>query len=161
MAVSSIREGILPRVSRGEPRAMNDCIQAYGGLVWSITRRYVGNESDAEDLVQEIFTELWKVADRYDGARGSESAYIGTMARRRSIDWLRKSKRHPEAQPLPEVEDFLPLVEARPTVAYDGPMLLEVLNTFPEDTRELFQLHFESGLTHPEIAEKTGVPLGT
>ncbi|MEM9478116.1 MAG: sigma-70 family RNA polymerase sigma factor [Verrucomicrobiota bacterium] len=140
---------------------MNECIQTYGGLVWTITRRYVGNESDAEDLVQEIFTELWKVADRYDEERGTESAYIGTMARRRSIDWLRKAKRHPEAQPLLELEDRLPHVDSKPTKSYDSAMVFEVLKKFPEDTRELFELHFESGLTHPEISEKTGVPLGT
>ncbi len=140
---------------------MEDCLQSYGGLVWSITRRYVGNETDAEDLVQEIFTEIWRVAERFDAKLGGETTFVGAVARRRSIDWLRKSKRRPALDPLPEDDHGLPAVTPDSSAACDGKTVLEILGHLPEDTQQLFRLHFESGMTHPEIAEKTGMPLGT
>ncbi|MEL7087785.1 MAG: sigma factor [Planctomycetota bacterium] len=61
---------LLPRVAQGEAEAVRRCLQRYQGLVWSLARRTLGSGPDAEDLVQDVFIELWKKADRYDPARG-------------------------------------------------------------------------------------------
>ena len=69
---------------------MEDWISQYGGLILSIVRKYFRNQGDAEDLVQEIFTSLWKVAPRFDPEYGTENTFIGILARRRALDRPRK-----------------------------------------------------------------------
>jgi RNA polymerase sigma-70 factor (ECF subfamily) len=140
---------------------MNDCITQFGGLVWSIIRRYVQPDSEAEDVVQEAFSELWQKADRFDRSRASAATFIGLIARRRSIDWLRRKGRRPDLQPLPD--DFDQRMSAPPaeTSAPDTESLYRALAELPSEIRELFQLHFTKGLTHHEIADHTGLPLGT
>lgn len=154
-------EEILPRVARREPQAMTQCIDQFGGLVWSITRRYVQPDTEAEDVVQETFAELWEKADRFDPGKASSSTFIGLVARRRSIDWLRRKSRRPELQPLPDDFDQKISAPAAEGSRVDTESLHAALRQLPEEIRELFQLHFTSGLTHPEIADRTGLPLGT
>ena len=102
---------ILSRLAAGEPRAMNECIDCFGGLVWSIVKRSVSNATDAEDLVQQIFTEIWKKAAAYSPAAASEATFVALVARRRTIDHLRKAGRQPHIEPI-EAAAFLPSAEA-------------------------------------------------
>ena len=69
---------------------MEDWISKYGGLIWSIVRKYFRNQSDAEDLVQEIFTSLCKAVPRFDPKHGIETTFIGMLARHRALDGSRK-----------------------------------------------------------------------
>ncbi len=152
---------ILPRVARRDGRAMHECIARFSPLVWSIIRRYVQPDTEAEDVVQEAFTELWQKAGRFDPARASAVTFIGLVARRRAIDWLRRKGRRPTAEPLPPDLDRL-MVDSPPRIQkMDTEHLHSALATLPAVTRELLQLHFADGLSHPEIAERTGQPLGT
>ncbi|NOT59213.1 MAG: RNA polymerase subunit sigma-24, partial [Acidobacteria bacterium] len=64
---------LLPRIAAGDRAAVQDCIDAYGGLVWSLARKLTPTPADAEDAVQEIFIELWKSAARYDPSRCAEA----------------------------------------------------------------------------------------
>lgn len=152
---------ILPRVARGEPEAMEQCISSYGGLVWSIARKYSRTHSDAEDLVQEIFTALWKSASRFDEATASETTFIGMLARRRSIDWLRKQGRRPDFEPLSPNEFEMSTSSPQAAAMIDHGIVMSALERLPEETQQLFRFHFESGLSHSEIADQTGIPLGT
>lgn len=152
---------LLPRVAAGEPRAMNLCIDQYGSLVWGIVRRYISDGVEAEDLVQEIFTEVWKKAAAYDPEIAAESTYIALISRRRSIDFLRRQGRQPGFEPLTAAESIpLPDLE-KASVSFDLETVKSSVADLPSDTRELFHLFFDNGFTHPEIAEKTGLPLGT
>ncbi len=151
---------LLARVANGDERAMAACIEAHGGLVWSIVLKRVRDRSAAEDLTQEIFTEIWKTSGRYDPTIASESGFIAMIARRRAIDWSRKQQRLPEMETLPDRADF-PAPEQTPGLGMDRDSLWKALETLPDETRKLFTLHFEQGLTHSEIAESTGLPLGS
>ncbi|MGL4400220.1 MAG: RNA polymerase sigma factor, partial [Luteolibacter sp.] len=91
---------ILPRVAAGEAEAMGQCLSAFGGLVWSVVRRYLRNQTEAEDLVQEIFIEIWKKAASFNPAVASETTFVGLIARRRAIDHLRRQGRKPDFEPL-------------------------------------------------------------
>jgi RNA polymerase sigma-70 factor (ECF subfamily) len=93
---------VLPRIAAGDPGAASDCLARYGGLVWSLARRFLSNVADAEDAMQDVFIELWKNAGRYDPSRASEPTYVTMIARRRLIDRKRKAGRAPPAQPLPD-----------------------------------------------------------
>ena len=154
-------EPILPRVAAGEARAMNLCITRSGGIVWSIVRRYLKDGAEAEDLVQEVFTEIWKKAGSFDPALASESTFVGLVARRRSIDFLRRQGRQPGFEPLAAAESLPEPSADSSSVRCDPETVKSSLASLPADTRELFHLFFQDGFTHPEIAEKTGLPLGT
>lgn len=158
---STAHDSLLPRLAAGESRVMNDCIDRFGGLVWSIVRRSVSNETDAGDLVQEIFTEVWKKAGFYDPKVASEATFIALVARRRTIDHLRRNGRQPDFAPL-EAAEAMPAPTAPATpVNCDPEVVKSSMAILPDDTRGLFRMFFEDGFTHPEIAERTGLPLGT
>lgn len=140
---------------------MNRCIDQHGGLVWAIARRYLKDGSEAEDLVQEVFTEVWKKSASFDPALASESTFIGLIARRRAIDFLRRLGRRPDFEPLSAAESLPQPTSGTPSITCDPETVKSSLATLAPDTRQLFHLFFEDGFTHPEIAEKTGLPLGT
>ena len=101
---------LLPLIAKGDEAAMKRCIDSYGPLVWSIVCRRINERVDAEEACQEIFTEIWRIADRFDSKISKESTFIGVIARRRSIDWQRKQNRLPAIatlDSLPELSSLL------------------------------------------------------
>jgi len=152
---------ILPKVAAGDDRAMEECIAKHAGIVWTIVRRYLKDQAEAEDLVQEVFTEIWKKASSFDPAIAAETTFVGMIARRRAIDFLRRQGRQPSFEPLTAAESLPHPVNEPSSVGLDPETVRSSLANLPSDTRQLFQLFFDDGFTHPEIAEKTGLPLGT
>lgn len=153
---------LLALVAQGKESAMDRCIKEYAPLVWSIVRRYVQNTSSAEDVVQETFIDLWRSAKRYDSSIATHTTFVGLLARRRAIDHTRKESRRPRLEPMPE-GDSLNLASEGPTALMkcEREDVRQALAKLPEETREIFILHFDQGMTHPEIVEWTGLPLGT
>lgn len=151
---------ILAGVARAEPQAMERCIENFGPLVWTIVSRRVRDRGAAEDLTQEIFTEVWKMAGRFNPLLGSETTFIGMIARRRAIDWCRSRRGLPELEGISAAAG-LPDLTRPPGEAMDGEALWRTLDHLPAETRRLFALHFEQGMTHGEISETTGLPLGS
>lgn len=153
---------LFQRIANGDAAAVRECMDAYGGLVWSLARRYSESVADAEDAVQEVFLEIWKSAGRYDPAMGKESTFIATIARRRLIDRYRASSRRPETQ---EYDDSI-LASAGPEtdlsdVAADLDVAQRALAKLNDDQRQILILGIVEGLSHSEIATATGKPLGT
>ncbi len=154
-------QNLLPRVAAGDSDAMNLCITRYGGIVWAVAKRYIHNHSEAEDFVQEVFIEIWKKAEAFNSSIASETTFVGLIAKRRAIDFLRRHGRKPDFEPL-AVAEAIPLPSSEnSSITCDPEMVKSSLATFPDETRQLFELFFQEGFTHPEIAEKTGLPLGT
>jgi RNA polymerase sigma-70 factor (ECF subfamily) len=157
-------EDLLPAVARGEPDAVQACLDRYGALVWSLARRMCRSGADAEDAVQEIFVSVWKNADRFDPEKGSEVTFVATIARRRLIDRMRQAGRRPAEATLdagsavaaaPDAVDAP--AELREEVAIAGRAMAEL----SEDQRRVLQMSIGHGLSHEKIAEATGIPLGT
>jgi RNA polymerase sigma factor (sigma-70 family) len=157
---STTTDGLLARVAAGGGRAMESCIDSFGPLVWGIVLKRVRDRSAAEDLVQEIFTDLWKHAGRHDPAIASETGFIALVARRRVIDWLRRQSRLPQMASLDESFD-LPAAPPAEGSGLDRETVWRALEKLPEETRDLFRLHFDQGMSHGEISEHTGLPLGS
>ncbi|MEM8866609.1 MAG: sigma-70 family RNA polymerase sigma factor, partial [Planctomycetota bacterium] len=88
---------VLPRIASGDQQAVEECLDRYGGLVWSLASRYCRGAIDTDDAVQEVFIALWKSADRYDPEIASEPTFVTMISRRRLIDMLRR-KRSPESE---------------------------------------------------------------
>lgn len=153
---------ILQRIASGDRGAVQECLSTYGGLVWSIARKLLRNSDDAEDAVQEIFVDVWKNAGRFDETQASETTFIAMIARRRVIDRIRHSTRRISADSLDDV-----LLE--PFTRADQSMQLSVeaneaakaMRTLRPEQQQVLRLSIVQGMSHQEISDATGMPLGT
>ena len=150
----------LHAAGKGEPNAIRVCIDAWSALVWTLARRASPTREDAEDAVQEIFLDLWKSASRYDPTIASESAFVATIARRRLIDRARARKRRPQAEPVSEPR-LPPSGAASAEVCIEASRAAAALESLRPEQRDVLLLSTLHGLTHEEIAEARGMPLGT
>ena len=153
---------ILQRIADGDKTAVQDCLDTYGGLVWSLARRMCRNNADAEDAVQEIFIDIWKNAQRFDENQASETTFVAMIARRRLIDRLRKMTRKPEIDSLEETlyepskdsnEDILISIEAKEAA--------KAMKELRPEQRQVIYLSIVQGCSHQEIANALDMPLGT
>lgn len=153
---------ILQRIAAGDKAAVQECIDTYGGLVWSLARRMCRNNGDAEDAVQEIFIDIWKNAGRFDINQASETTFIAMIARRRLIDRLRKVTRQPDIDSLEDNlnepsksfnDDILTSLEAKEAAKAMKDLRLE--------QKQVIYLSIVQGCSHQEIADALKMPLGT
>ena len=159
---SIVTQTILQRMADGDQSAAGECLKSYGGLVWSLARRMLRNTEDAEDAVQEIFLDVWKNAERFDPGQASETTFVAMIARRRLIDRIRHVQRRISAD---SIEDIL----AEPSTRDDKVMQTNVeareaakaMDQLRPEQRQVLQLSIVHGLSHQEIADATGMPLGT
>jgi len=152
----------LQRVAAGDGAAIGACLDRYGGLVRSIASGYERESGEAEDAVQEIFIEIWRNAARYRPELASEATFVATIARRRLIDRYRRSRRRPL---LASIEGLEPAAEedvhAFTVQSLQIREVLRILNGLPSDRRRVLRLALLEQRTHAEIAQLTGLPLGT
>src|SRR4029453_14920858 len=87
---ASTSEALLGRLTAGDSRALGEVYDRYAGLVNGLALRILRDRTEAEDVVQEVFVQIWRQAGRFDPARGSPEAWICTMARTRALDRLRR-----------------------------------------------------------------------
>ncbi len=157
-----VTTSLLQRISSGDQSAVASCIETYSGLVWSLARRFLANEADAEEAVQEIFLELWEKASRYDPSVAAEVTFVSMIARRRLIDRRRKLVAEPVAEPLDEVEhalseDVQGMLEANAEME----RVVGIIRTLKPEQQEVINMASWLGMSHGAIAEQTGIPLGT
>ena len=155
-------ELVLKRIAQGDPRAVSECIDEFGGLVWALARRLTRTRADAEDAVQEIFTDVWRSAGRFDASQGSEKVFISTIARRRLIDRLRRSSKEPATEPV-DVLDLADWSEpgSHAEVCVEAERAAKAVAQLRPEQQRVLQLGILNGMTHSEIAASTGMPLGT
>lgn len=151
--------GLITRIRAGDETAMADLYDRYSGIVYGVALRVLGNTSAAEDVVQEVFLQLWRNPQAFDPDRGKLAPWLAVIARNRAIDLLRKRPMEDDIDELPistgvDLED-----EAAQRLAISK--VRGVLGQLPADQRRLLEMAFFEGLTHTEIASKTGEPLGT
>lgn len=153
---------ILHQIAEGKASAMDDFLNRYSGLVWSLARRHSPSPHDAEDAVQEIFLEIWRSAGRYDPTVAAEQTFVAMIARRRLIDRARRLGRAPKPEALPEPE-IIPAEEAPDRVAIqdEAQRIAAVLGTLRPEQQQVLELSLVHGKSHSQISEHTGMPLGT
>lgn len=150
-AISAIRSG--------DQSAMAALYDRYSSIVYSVALRVLGDTGAAEDVLQDVFMQLWRNPGLFDSSRGSLGAWLAVIARNRAIDALRK--RRPES----DIEDVVISVETDLASEADRARAAEkvrsVLGSMPASQRAALEMAYFEGLTHTEIAAKTGAPLGT
>lgn len=153
---------ILHRIANGDATGVSDCLDKYGGLVWSIARKMLRNSDDAEDAVQEIFVDIWKNAERFDPEKSSETTFIAMIARRRLIDKIRYSTRRISADSLDDVllEPFTRADKAI-EMSIEAEEAAKAMRTLKPEQQQVLRLSIVQGMSHQEISNATGMPLGT
>lgn len=153
---------VLPRIAAGEPNAVEECLDRYGGLVWSLAKRYCGVQADAEDAVQEVFVALWKSADRFDEQVASEPTFVTMVCRRRLIDLLRRKRTRTAAGDAEPVEELTaPTPPPGLELTEEVQRVRGFMNQLSEEQRRVLDLGICEGLSQSNIAELTGWPIGT
>jgi len=130
--------------------------------VWSLARRMLRNSHEAEDAVQEIFVDVWKNADRFDATISSETTFIAMLARRRLIDKIRFAQRRLSPDSLDDVL-LEPFNRADKTLetSIEAEQAAEAMRTLRPEQQQVLRLSIVEGMSHQEISEATGLPLGT
>jgi RNA polymerase sigma factor (sigma-70 family) len=153
---------ILARVADRRHDAMEECLAAYGGLVWSLAVRLSATREDAEEAVQEIFIDVWKHAGRFDPRLSSEATFVALIARRRLVDRHRRQTCRP---PLARLEENPEM----PLAATDHPIDLRdevehvrrLMGLLRPEERQVLELALGEGCSQADISARTGMPLGT
>ncbi len=156
---------LLARIAQGDREAFGRFYDAYAGLALSLIRRILRDPAASEEVLQEVFWQIWQEAGRYDSRRGSPEAWVVMRSKTRAIDKLRAMRRREKTFVAPLDESVTRSTEApgeNPGVAAENRGLVRsALNGLPEAQRRVVELAFFEGLTQSEIASRLGEPLGT
>ncbi len=161
-------ESLMARIQERESEALAELYDRYSGILKSLIMGVIHNDAEADDLLQEIFMEIWNQAAHYSAQKGKPLGWIVTLTRRRSIDRLRKkqayaraeerlqneTEQQPDAWVHNSTEDDIELSDNRR-------LLAGIMKNLPVAQREAIDLAFYHGMSQREIAAKTGIPLGT
>jgi RNA polymerase sigma-70 factor (ECF subfamily) len=161
-------ENLMTGIQERRPEALEELYDRYSGILKSLIMGVIHNDAEADDLLQEIFMEIWNQAAHYSAQKGKPLGWIVTLTRRRSIDRLRKkqayaraeerlqneTEQQPDAWVHNSTEDDIEMSDTRR-------LILGVLGNLPVAQREAIDLAFYHGMSQREIAAKTGIPLGT
>jgi len=155
-------------IQSGDADALSELYDRYNGVVKALILRIIHDETGADDLLQEVFMEIWNRAKNFSAQKGKPLGWMATLTRRRAIDALRKRQAYaraeerlqaePEQQPLAWVQN----VTEKEIRAGDARVLMaKVINSVPEAQRQVIELAFFQGMSQREIASNTNIPLGT
>ena len=150
---------LVSRTRRRDQDAFATLYDRYSRLVYSIALRVVRNASAAEDILHDVFLQLWQSPERFDAARGNLPAWMAVITRNRAIDRLRQQRTtlDPEETILMSPVDLGSDVERNSVVG----KVRDLLMGMPEPQRRAMELAFFDGKTHAEIAATMNEPLGT
>ena len=159
---------LMRRIQMEEPDALALLYDRYNGILKALILRVIHNEAEADDLLQEIFMEIWNQARNFSAQKGKPLGWMVTLARRRAIDGLRKkqaysragerlqteTEQQPDAWVHNETEQEISFADTRKLVR-------NVITTLPPAQQQAIELAFFRGMSQREIAAKTNTPLGT
>ncbi len=156
----------LGAVQKGNAEALAKLYDATSRPLYSLALRIVGNAADAEEVLLDVYQQIWRAANSFNPGRGGVWNWLVLLTRSRALDRLRNTanKRHHEVPALPEqsnVASSAPVPEQASILAEQETTVRRAIRTLPPEQREALELAYFRGLTHIEIATSLGVPLGT
>lgn len=160
-------EHLMECIKERDPDALAILHDRYGGMLKALIMKVLHNEAESDDMLQEIFVEIWERVGSYDPAKGKALGWIITLSRRRAIDRLRKREAYARAEERLALETKCEPVAT--TVGMDEDIahaemrevLQRVLAGLPAAQREAIEFAFYKGMSQREVAAHTGIPLGT
>lgn len=158
-------ENALARMAQGEGDAVAELYDRHARSIYSLAVRILGDSAEAEDVVQEVFSQAWRQASRYSTSRGAVAAWLLTLARSRAIDRLRAKRARPAGASDDRLTDRLvdtgPALDAQVLSSEQVARVRAALNELPLLQRAAIELAYFEGLTQAEIADRLEQPLGT
>jgi len=158
---------LMRAVAAGSSDALSRLYDRHAAIVFGLARRILMRVEDAEEVVQDVFAQVWRDAGRYVPERATVAGWIVMLARTRAIDRLRARNARPDqthgAEPGPAAPLPAPGRDPEQVAVSeeDGRKVRQALTSLPPEQRTLVEMAYYEGLTQSEIAERTGVPLGT
>ncbi len=158
---------LMRRIGQGDRRSFEELYDRFSGVLFSTAYRVLNNREAAEDVLQDVFIQIWEKAPLYDPARGKPMTWAVTLTRNKSIDRLRSTQRRNRLQDDVEresqtVEQFDDRSSFDAVASGEtGALVREAIQKLSKDQREAIELAFFSSLTQTEIAGRLDVPLGT
>jgi RNA polymerase sigma-70 factor (ECF subfamily) len=150
---------LLDGVRGGDQQAMTEIFDRYGRMVYSVALRVLQDPGHAEDVMQEVLLKVWREPQTFLEGRGSLGAWLAVMARNRAIDALRRRR------PAETVDDVVLVSKTNLASEFERNSMIEkvrgVLKGLPVEQQASMELAYFEGLSHTEIAARTGDPLGT
>lgn len=170
MAIESNSEGIgksfpepdsalMSLVEQGDQQALTSLFERHSRLVYAIALRVLGDPAAAEDVMQEIFLQIWRTPKKYQSVRGGLGAWLAVVSRNRAIDVLRGRRPTDPVEEIPLASPSDLAKEAEQHILMGR--VREAVAGLPHSQRDALELAFFDGCTHTEIAEKLNQPLGT
>ena len=157
--------GLLERIRARDGSALETLYDETSRVLYSLAHRVLSEREDAEEVILDVYQQVWNSADRYDPTRGSVLSWLAVMTRNRAIDRVRQSNlRRTRELPIEEPIDApsgSPAPETQSIVEQQRALLRRAMGTLAAEQREAIELAFYSGLSHSEVAEALGAPLGT
>src|SRR2546426_6429442 len=159
---------LMSGIQEGDPDALSLLYDRYNGIIKALVLRVIHNEAEADDLLQEIFMEIWNQAKNFSAHKGKPLGWMVTLARRRAIDGLRKKQAYTRAgERLQSETEQQPdawvhnATEEEITFSDTRILVRRVINTLPVAQQQAINLAFFRGMSQREIAAQTNTPLGT
>jgi RNA polymerase sigma-70 factor, ECF subfamily len=156
---------LVARIASGDQQAMSLLYNGTNRLIFGLILRILGDRSMAEEVLLDVYAQVWRQAERYDTSRGAPLGWITTIARSRAIDRLRSERHNLQQDELNEATTSEPARASNPETATAMSEMREIvkaaLDGLPPEQREVIELSYYSGFTQTEIAERLGQPLGT
>jgi RNA polymerase sigma-70 factor (ECF subfamily) len=151
------------RLKERDMASLEALYDRYGRYVYALAVRMLGRTEEAEEVVQDVFWQIWKSETQYDPARAAFRTWLFAITRSRCLDRLRSQRSRPVSE-LPRESDLPPAPsdpEEEAMLAERQKRVVAAFQALPEPQRRVLELGFFSGLTHREIAARLGEPLGT
>jgi RNA polymerase sigma-70 factor, ECF subfamily len=159
---------LMQGIQQGEPDALSELYDRYNGIIKALILRVIHNEAEADDLLQEIFMEIWNQAKNFSAQKGKPLGWMVTLARRRAIDGLRKKQAYARAEERLQSEtEQQPEAWVHNTTETEisrgdtRELIRKVIASLPLPQQQAVELAFFQGMSQREIAAKTNTPLGT
>jgi RNA polymerase sigma-70 factor, ECF subfamily len=165
--ISEADRQLVRSIADGSSVALGALYDRYAATVFGLALRMVRRREDAEEVVQDVFSQAWREAPRYDTGRATVAGWLVMLTRTRSIDRLRSRASRPDLESPVDMDAVTPVAghdadpEQSAILGRDARNVREALRGLPDAQRSLVDLAYYEGLSHSEIAAQTGIPLGT
>jgi len=158
---------LISRIAKQDQSALSTLYDRYARILYAVSFKILGSVEEAEEVVLDVFSQVWKSANRYDGNRGRVDAWLFMLTRSRALDRLRALQRSGKsvasatemAKVLPDTQICYPEEDVFINERRDR--ILIAMQQLPQEQQQVIELAYYQGLTHLEIASRTGKSLGT